>query len=100
MFEVCEIRRFQVVKLGIAAKRRIAKAKAEKLCVACLQPLYGVQARGCHYKCYRATLRAIEKGLTTEAERMVEGKLLPCARPGRVANPVMLELTKGQADES
>lgn len=83
------------MKLGLAVRRRIAKAEAEKLCVACLQPLYGKVIRGCHQKCYRATLRAIEKGLTTEAERVSQGKLLPCNTVGRPSNPVMLELLEG-----
>lgn len=89
------------MKLGIVAKRRIQSAKEGKLCVACLQPLYGQVTRGCHQKCYRGTLRAIEKGLTTELERMVQGKLLPCAKTGpRPTNAVLVQVLKEQANES
>jgi hypothetical protein len=101
MLDMCEIRRSQTVKLGIVARRRIAQAKDGNLCVACLQPLYGRSVRGCHHKCYRGTLRAIEKGLTTELERVMQGKLLPCAKSGpRPSNAVIVQVMQEQADES
>ena len=83
MNDVISIRRWQTVKLGIEAKRRVAKAKAERLCVACMEPLDGRAVRGCHVRCHRATLRAIERGLTTESERVAAGKFLPPAQAGR-----------------
>lgn len=81
------------ITLKKAARQRIAKAEAEHLCVACLQPLGdGTVKRGCHEKCYRATLRAIEKGKTTEADRVQDGKLLARDLPGRrPSNPVSVE---------
>lgn len=62
---------------------RVDKAKREGLCVACMQPLNGKSLRGCHPKCHRATLRAIERGETTEEARIAEGKFLPAGKGGR-----------------
>ena len=81
------------MRLGIEAKRRVSKAKAEGLCVACLKPASGRMIRGCHFNCYRATLRAIERGLTSEQERVSEGKMLPVGTTGRKPkNPVTLDV--------
>lgn len=96
MQEMIPIRRWQTVKIRTEAKKRVAKAKAEGLCVACLAPAYGRMIRGCHQKCYRATIRAIEKGLTTETERLSQGKLLPIAQAGRKpSTAVMLDVLAG-----
>lgn len=88
------------MKLGIEAKRRVAKARAEKLCVACMQPTNGERTiRGCHVKCHRATLRAIERGLTTDAERVSAGKFLPPAPSGRKPyNAVTLDVLGESAE--
>lgn len=89
--QISELRLVQVSK---AASQRISKAEREGLCVACLEPLgHDVVRRGCHEKCYRATLRAVEKGLTTIEQRVREGKLLATARGASKSNPVTLELS-------
>jgi hypothetical protein len=96
MNESITIRRWQTVRLGTEAKRRVSKAKAEGLCVACLKPAEGRMIRGCHFSCYRATLRAIERGLTSEQERVSEGKILPVRISGRKPkNPVTIDVMGG-----
>lgn len=83
--------RFVTVKRN--ALRRIAKAQAENLCFACLEPLSGTVKRHCHERCYRATLRQVEKGATTIEQRVSEGKLAGDADKGRPpSNPVTMEL--------
>ena len=82
------------VILKAAAKARRNKARQKKLCYACMKPLgEGRVKRHCHEKCYRATLRAIEKGHTTMSERIAAGKMAgDDERPTRPAtNPVTLE---------
>lgn len=89
--KVFELRYIEVKK---SARQRIAKAISEGLCVACLQPLDETRTiRGCHERCHRATLRAIQSGRTTDADRVEEGKLLE-GKPGgrRASNPVTAEL--------
>lgn len=73
---------------------RLIKAREQHLCVACMQPLDGdTPIRGCHVRCHRATLRAIERGETTEVERVNEGKLLPAKKGGRKrSNPVSMDV--------
>lgn len=63
------------------------------LCVACLQPLEATKVvRGCHERCYRATVRAIRRGDFSEEERVNSGKLLPPkSGGGRPTNPVTIE---------
>jgi len=75
------------------AQQRIEKAAAEKLCCGCMQPLGdGRVIRGNHERCYRSTMRHIERGIWTEADRISEGKLLPADDGGRpVSNPVSIE---------
>ena len=89
-----QITKIEFISVNKKAMQRIAEAEAKHLCVACLQPLDGTRVvRGCHERCYRATLRAIESGKTTEADRMKEGKLLEADEGGRKAsNPVTCEL--------
>ena len=91
----------KVLKIGYvevkkAARNRIAEATQNKLCVACMGPLGDKRVIcGCHERCYRATLRAIEKGKTTRAKRLEEGKLLEGEPPGRkVSNPVSVDVEK------
>ena len=81
------------VRLGKAAIERINRAQAGGLCVACMEPLgSGTVKRGCHERCYRATLRAIGAGKTTEVERVRAGKFLQPQEPGRhPSNPVSKE---------
>lgn len=79
-----------------SAKQRLARAERESLCVACMKPLdNGTIKRGCHERCYRATLRAIEKGRMTMADRLAEGKILEAEDGGRKpSNPVSVEAAK------
>lgn len=88
------IRETRWIEVKKAARERIAKAEAEHLCAACMQPLDNTRTiRGCHQRCHKATFRAIERGLTTEAQRVAEGKLLEAQDGGRKPNnPVTLEL--------
>lgn len=85
-----EIRYIEVKR---AAKQRLATAEAEELCVACMKPLGETRVkRGCHERCYRATLRAIEKGRFTLADRLADGKILEAGEAGRKpSNPVSIE---------
>lgn len=84
----------RLVEVKRVAQSRIAKAQSERLCVACMEKLDGSRTiRGCHERCYRATLRAILAGRTTEQERVADGKLLERDTPGRnPSNPVSVEL--------
>lgn len=84
------------VEVNREARQRLAKAEKENLCVACMQPLdHSRTVRGCHERCYRATIRGIAKGQTTEAERIEEGKLHELPDYGsRATNPVTKELSK------
>lgn len=79
-----------------AGKARRDKAAKGGLCVACLEPLDDTRTvRGCHERCYRATLNAVAKGLTTIEERIRAGKLLERETAGRKpVNPVSVELSK------
>lgn len=88
---VSEIRYVEVKK---SARDRLAKAEQESLCVACMKPLGGgMIKRGCHESCYQATRRAIQRGLTTEAERVAAGKLREAGHGGRnPSNPVTLDV--------
>jgi hypothetical protein len=95
-FMQVQIIKIELITVEKKALQRIAKAAAEGLCVACLKPLDETRTvRHCHERCYRATLRAIKAGKTTEEERLREGKLLECDEVGRKAsNPVTCELEK------
>lgn len=75
------------------AQQRLEKAASEQLCCACMKPRGdGRIIRGNHERCYRATMRYIERGIWTEAERISEGKLLPADEGGRpLSNPVSVE---------
>lgn len=81
--------------MNAVAQARIRKATKERLCVACMEPLNGESPlRGCHERCYRATLRAIERGDTTEEDRMLEGKFLKRGKGGRKpSNPVTMDVS-------
>lgn len=76
-----------------AAQQRINKCITEGLCCACLKPLNDTRTiRGCHEACYRATKRAIGRGIFTDAERISEGKWLEEESGGRPpTNPVTIE---------
>jgi hypothetical protein len=89
-----EIRRTEWITVKESAKKRLERADAEGLCVACMEKLDGSRVvRGCHERCYRATERAIKRGETSEKERVGEGKLLPSkSGGGKPSNPVTLEL--------
>lgn len=81
------------IEVEQSAIERIAHAKANNLCVACLEPLDSTRTiRGTHERCYRATDRAIKAGTWTEEQRVAEGKLLEKETPGRdPSNPVSVE---------
>lgn len=86
------------IEVNRSAKQRLAKAEKENLCVACLQPITEGDKvkRGCHERCYRATLRAIDKGKWTMADRLAQGKILEEGKGGRKpCNPVTIE-SEGQ----
>lgn len=89
------IKEIRWVEVKKAARDRIAKAEAEGLCVACMQPLDETRTiRGAHERCYKATLRAIACGRTTDAKRVEEGKLLEGKGGGcHPTNPVTIELS-------
>ena len=65
------------VELKKAAKSWINKCELGNLCRACGQPIKAGERirKKCHERCYRATLRAVEKGQTTIADRVAQGKL-------------------------
>ena len=86
------------IEVDKQAEQRIEKAKSKDLCLACLEPMGDdIGMRGCHSKCYRATMRAIERGWTTDNERVQEGKLGERKPPGRKPlNPVTRELKESR----
>jgi hypothetical protein len=75
---------------------RISRLQAEGKCLSCEGSLEGKRSvRGDCLRCYKATLRAIAGGLTTDEARTEEGKWLSCALPGRKpSNPVTVELRR------
>lgn len=79
------------VEVKRSAIRRLAKAEQEGLCVACMQPLDGTVKRGCHERCYQATLRAIREEKFTMEDRIAEGKIRETNQGRRPSNPVTLE---------
>lgn len=84
------------IEVNRTARQRLAKAESQNLCVACMELLDATRTvRGCHERCYRATMRNIASGKTTEARRMEEGKLLESdTGGGRPGNPVTKELNE------
>jgi len=92
---ICRVMTERFVEMNAAAEARLTKARKEQLCVACMQPLNGERSiRGCHVCCHRATLRAIDRGDTTEMQRVLEGKFLPPAKGGRkISNPVTKDVS-------
>jgi hypothetical protein len=80
------------------AKLRIAKCEKDGLCYACMKPLYGRVVRKCHEKCMKATYRAIERGETTDEQRVSEGKLAAPQSGGcKPTNPVTIETRQALA---
>lgn len=75
------------------AQKRLSEAVEKGLCVACLEPLGNAKVvRGCHERCYRATVRAIQRKDFSEQERIDAGKLLPPkSGGGQPTNPVTIE---------
>lgn len=82
------------------AQQRIEKAKAEKLCLGCMKPLDETRTvRGLHERCYRSTMRHIDRGIWTESERIGEGKLLDDDKGGRpVSNPISIEAAQSSSE--
>ncbi|MFN5710050.1 MAG: hypothetical protein ACK56J_10515 [Planctomycetota bacterium] len=78
----------------LSPQQRIADCLKHQLCVACLQPARrGRVIRGCHERCYRATIRAAQAGKCTIEERIAQGKLLYSQPSGRKpSNAVSVEL--------
>lgn len=91
---IVQVKSIGFVQVDKTARQRVAKAEANNLCCACMEPLDKTRTiRGCHERCYQATIRAIARGLTTDAERVKEGKLLPQASPGpKRSSPVSLDI--------
>lgn len=83
----------ELVDMRKAALDRIAKCRAENLCVACLGSLEGEKriVRGCHYRCQQATRKAIKEGKFTEKQRVQAGKFLPKLTGRPISNPVAIE---------
>ena len=83
-------------KLSATASARVTDCLEQRRCLACLKPARrGRMIRGCHERCYRATLRGASLGKCTLDERVAEGKLLPAnSRNRRARNPVTRELMK------
>jgi hypothetical protein len=92
---ICFVTEKRFVEMNAAAQQRVEHASKNGLCVACLQPLDGDRPiRGCHVRCHRATLRAIERGDTTELSRVLEGKFLTKHKGGRKpSNPVTKDVS-------
>lgn len=92
---ICFVTEKRFIQMNADAQARVEQATKEGLCVACLEPLNGARAiRGCCQGCHRATLRAIERGITTEIARMLEGKFLPKHKGGRKpSNPVTKDVS-------
>lgn len=78
----------------LSARQRVADCLKHQLCLACLKPARrGRIIRGCHERCYRATLRAAQVGKCTLEERIAQGKLLYSQPSGRKpSNAVSVEL--------
>jgi hypothetical protein len=84
----------QLIEMKKNAVKRVVNCKENNLCVACDQSLDGERrvVRGCHYRCYAATMRAIKDGSFQESDRVANGKLLAKKKVGgRPTNPVTIE---------
>lgn len=82
------------IEVDDEAMKRIQKAKKNNLCVGCMQPLDPDKKpiRGMHFRCYQATLRAINAGEFTMKQRLEQGKILEKEPVGRKrSNPVSKE---------
>lgn len=81
---------------SLSARQRVNDCQRLQLCLACLKPARrGRVVRGCHERCYRATLRAAQAGKCTIEERIAQGKLLYSQPSGRKpSNAVSLELRR------
>lgn len=67
------------------------------LCLECGKPISNERAkRGCHERCHRKVLRAIEKGKYTEYAAISAGHLAPKGKGGRP--PQLTELEKAAAE--
>ncbi|MFN8742870.1 MAG: hypothetical protein ACK5YR_23315 [Pirellula sp.] len=79
---------------------KIRRYSKKRLCLGCDKPISPEEkiVRGCHERCARATYRAIEKGLTTDSERVADGKWLAHAKRGpKPSNPVTIETRQALA---
>lgn len=79
------------------ARDRVLKARRQKLCVGCMQPLGDSRAiRGLHATtCYHAADRLIRSGQVTEAELVEAGRMLERGRPGpKPRNPLTVEYSR------
>lgn len=88
---------FKSIELKKTAQKRIQQCNAEGLCLACLKPLDNTRTiRGVHERCNQATIRAINRGETTEEQRISEGKWLPRDAGGRPpSTAVTLDVRNG-----
>ena len=73
------------VDMKKSAMQRVAKCQREGLCCSCEQPLVSDEkiVRGCHVRCAKATYRAIDAGLLTDAGQVAAGEWLPASSGGR-----------------
>jgi hypothetical protein len=83
-----------VIRKGFVTVRKevrdkITRCRREQLCFGCEQKLGdGVKYRHAHEACYRALMRSVDRGETTDEELIAEGLLAEHSEPGRrVKNP-------------
>lgn len=79
---------------------KAARMLADGVCLECEKRMTKAEAsrsrRGCHEKCYRKIMRAIEDGSITEAEALSFGKLAPKQTHGRTRSPTSIEKLKAE----
>lgn len=82
------------IEVNKQAKQRLDTAARKRLCVACMEKLDDTRTvRGCHERCYRATMRCVARGETTVEQRIADGKLLGNdSGGGQPTNPVTKEI--------
>jgi hypothetical protein len=92
---VC-VKSIRWVEMKRAVLQRVSRLQAECKCLVCECSLVGRKSiRGDCEPCYRATLRAVNKGETTDEKRVEDGKWLATEKPGRKpSNPVTVELRR------
>ena len=83
----------QEIEMKPEVKKKVEKCVRLGICLTCGKPLGDRVVRGVHDACAKTTYRAIRNGLTTDEERIEDGKWLPRNRSGRPpSNPIIVEL--------